>query len=37
VAENHHRDLPAVVIEAGQGESDPDRRILRMLGARGKI
>jgi len=37
VAENHRRDLPAAVIEAGQGESDPDRRILRMLGARGKI
>ena len=36
VAENHRRDLPAAVIEAGQGETDPDRRILRMLGARGK-
>ena len=35
VAENHRRDLPAAVIEAGQGETDPDRRILKMLAARG--
>ena len=36
VAENHRRDVPGVVQEAGLGEADPDRRILKMLGARGK-
>ncbi len=36
VAENHRRDVPEVVREAGLGEADPDRRILKMLGARGK-
>jgi hypothetical protein len=35
VAENHRRDLPPAVLAAGSGETDPDRRILRMLGARG--
>jgi hypothetical protein len=36
VAENHRRDIPECVLEAGQGEADPDRRILKMLAARGK-
>ena len=36
VAENHRREIPESVLEAGQGESDPDRRILKMLAARGK-
>lgn len=34
VAEDHHRRLPKKVLEAGQGETDPDRRIVLMLGAR---
>jgi integrase len=36
VAENHGREIPACVLEAGQVETDPDRRVLAMLGARGK-
>jgi integrase len=36
VAENHRREIPECVLEAGLGESDPDRRILKMLAARGK-
>jgi integrase len=36
VAENHRREIPACVLEAGQAETDPDRRVLGMLGARGK-
>jgi hypothetical protein len=35
VAEAHPRELPEVVISAGNGIADPDRRILAMLGARG--
>jgi hypothetical protein len=35
VAENHRREIPEAVLAAGAGESDPDRRILKMLGARG--
>ena len=35
VAENHRRDIPEDIVAAGHGESDPDRRILRLLGARG--
>jgi hypothetical protein len=35
VAEAHHRELPEVVRIAAIGESDPDTRIVRMLGARG--
>ena len=35
VAEAHARELPACVIAAAQGEVDLDRRILKMLGARG--
>ncbi|MDD5308299.1 MAG: site-specific integrase [Deltaproteobacteria bacterium] len=34
VAEDHQRPLPENVIAAGRGEADPDRRIVRMLGAR---
>jgi integrase len=34
VAENHRRDIPASISEAA-GEVDTDRRILKMLGARG--
>jgi hypothetical protein len=36
VAENHRRDIPEIILLAGAAELDPDRRILRMLGARGK-
>jgi integrase len=36
VAENHRRDIPAGILEAVQGETDPDRRVLGMLGACGK-
>lgn len=36
VAENHRRDIPACILAAGQAETDPDRRVLGMLGARGK-
>jgi hypothetical protein len=36
VAENHRREIPACVLGAGQAETDPDRRVLGMLGARGK-
>jgi integrase len=35
VAEAHHRALPEVVRLAAMNETDPDTRILRMLGARG--
>ncbi len=35
VAEAHARGLPEPVREAGLGEMDADRRILKMLGARG--
>src|SRR5215471_3957778 len=35
VAENHRRELPEAIVAAGQGESDPDRRVLKMLAARG--
>lgn len=36
VAEAHARELPDCVREAAQNEIDPDRRIVAMLGARGK-
>ena len=35
VAEAHHRELPEVVRQAAASESDPDVRIINMLGARG--
>ncbi|MBA2545135.1 MAG: hypothetical protein H0V17_36160 [Deltaproteobacteria bacterium] len=35
VAENHRREIPESVVAAGELEKDPDRRVLRMLGARG--
>jgi hypothetical protein len=35
VAEDHQRELPEVVRHAAIGETDPDTRILRMLGSRG--
>ena len=34
VAEDHRRPIPTVVLEAPGAETDPDRRILAMLGAR---
>jgi integrase len=34
VADDHRRELPRELIEAAAGEFDPDRRILRLLGAR---
>jgi hypothetical protein len=36
VAEAHRRDIPNHVMEAAEGITDPDRRIVAMLGARGK-
>ena len=36
VAEHHRRDIPAEILAAGATEADPDRRVLAMLGARGK-
>jgi hypothetical protein len=35
VAEDHRRDIPADIVSAAHGEMEPDRRVLRMLGARG--
>jgi integrase len=35
VAENHRREIPEPVLEAATTEADPDRRILKMLAARG--
>ncbi len=37
VAEAHAREQPAEVLAAGQGEADPDRRVLRMLAARANV
>jgi integrase len=34
VAEQHPRDIPPGILGASFGESDPDRRILKLLGAR---
>ena len=34
LAGDHMRPLPRTVLEAGRGEPDPDRRVVRMLGAR---
>jgi hypothetical protein len=36
VAETHSRELPEHVQQAGCSVTDPDRRILAMLAARGK-
>lgn len=36
VAEAHMRELPPVIADAGQGISNPDQRVIAMLGARGK-
>ena len=35
VAENHRPKIPVTVMAATQGEFDPDRRVLKLLGARG--
>jgi len=35
MAENHRREIPEPVLAAAAGETDPDRRILKMLAARG--
>jgi integrase len=35
MAENHRREISGTVLAAAAGESDPDRRILKMLAARG--
>jgi hypothetical protein len=37
VASTHMRELPENIIKAGESEKDPDRRVLRMLGARGNM
>jgi hypothetical protein len=36
-ARNHRRPIPPHVLEAARGETDPDRRVVRMLGARGSV
>jgi integrase len=33
-ASDHHRPMPPSILEAAANESDPDRRIIAMLGAR---
>jgi hypothetical protein len=35
VADNHRREIPEGILAAGAGETDPDARIVRLLGARG--
>lgn len=35
VAENHRREIPEPILEAAKTEADADRRILKMLAARG--
>ena len=35
VADNHRREIPEGILAAGTGESDPDARIIKLLGARG--
>jgi len=35
-AENHRREMVAAVLAAAATEAEPDVRILRMLGVRGK-
>jgi integrase len=37
VADDHMRSIPAVITNAARGEDDPDRRIIKMLSARGSI
>ena len=37
VAESHRRELPPELLDAAQGEHDPDKRILRLLGGRAKL
>jgi integrase len=34
LAQNHRREIPAVVMQAGQGVMDPDQRVMAQLGAR---
>jgi hypothetical protein len=36
VASAHHRDLPECIQVAAHGIGDPDRRVLAMLGSRGR-
>ena len=35
VADNHRRDIPEDILAAATGETDPDTRIVKLLGARG--
>jgi hypothetical protein len=37
VADSHRRDLPPEVLAAAEGELDPDRRILKLLGGRANL
>jgi integrase len=37
VAEEHQSTIPEEVLAAGDGEPDPDRRIIRMLGGRRRV
>ncbi len=37
LAEAHRRPLPEAMVQAGQAETDPDRRVLALLGGRGHL
>jgi hypothetical protein len=37
VAENHRRELPEPILAASSRETDPDRRVVATLDARGRI
>ena len=37
LARDHARPIPSVVLKAGEGEADADRRTLKMLSARGNV
>jgi hypothetical protein len=37
VADDHRRELPERILAASSGETHPDRRVLAMLDARGRI
>lgn len=36
LVDDHRREIPEHILAAGEGEKDPDRRVLKMLGSRGK-
>jgi hypothetical protein len=37
LAHAHTRPVPPDALTAGEGEADPDRRVLKMLGARANL